>query len=225
VDRPGAEEYVKGYIRFYAQMGISYFRIDFLSWYEDGTDRWLGRTGPKRPREHYLTALRWMREAADETGMFLSLVMPHLYHDAEAEKKYGHMFRINDDTLEGAWWRWSEFARGEKRTGWSVYGNPADGLTYWSYLSGRGNIILDPDFIRLNTFANDNEKQSVISLCLMAGAPITVADQVTTIGQDTWLYSNRELLALNEDGFVGKPLTNDPTKAESQIWTGQMAIL
>jgi len=223
VDRPGAEEYVKGYIRFYADMGIRYFRIDFLSWYEDGWDRWLGTTGPKRPREHYLTALRWMKEAADETGMFLSLVMPHLYNEAEAEIKYGHMIRINEDALEGTWHKWSELWRGQKRVGWSVYANPADGLTYWSYIAGRNRMILDPDFIRINTFATTDEKKSVISLCLLSGAPVTISDQHNTIGNDLWLYANRELLELNRDGFVGKPLTNDPTKEDSQIWTGQMS--
>ncbi|MCZ7593448.1 MAG: hypothetical protein M5U15_15505 [Kiritimatiellae bacterium] len=223
VDRPGAEEYIKGWIHFYADMGVDYYRIDFLSWFEDGWDRWMGRTGPKRPREHYITALRWMREAADERGMFLSLVMPHLYEEAAAELQYGHMIRINEDTLEGGWFRWSENKRGEKREGWSVYANAADGLTYWSHIAGRGRMILDPDFIRLNTFANDDEKRSVISLSLMAGGAVTVSDQHHTIGTDLWLYANRELLELNYDGFVGQPLTNDPTRVESQIWTGQMS--
>lgn len=223
VDRPGAEEYVKGWIHFYADMGVEYYRIDFLSWFEDGWDRYLGRTGPKRPREHYITALRWMREAADERGMFLSLVMPHLYHEAEAEIQYGHMIRINEDTGEGGWHKWSENWRGEKREGWSPYANPADGLTYWSYIAGRGRMILDPDFIRINTFANDDEKMSVISLSLISGGPVTVSDQHDTIGADLWLYANREMLALNHDGFVGKPLTNDPTREDSQIWTGQMS--
>jgi hypothetical protein len=31
------------------------------------------------------------------------------------------------------------------------------------------------------------------------------------------------LLALNADGFVGKPLTNNPTKDSSQIWKGKMS--
>jgi hypothetical protein len=31
------------------------------------------------------------------------------------------------------------------------------------------------------------------------------------------------MLALNQDAFVGKPLSNDPTSQESQIWTGQMS--
>ena len=30
------------------------------------------------------------------------------------------------------------------------------------------------------------------------------------------------MLALNEDGFVGRPLSRDLGKVESQIWVGQM---
>lgn len=223
IDRPGAEEYVKGYINYYGEMGIKYFRIDFLSWYENGWDRYLGTVGPERPREYYETALQWMREAADEKGMFLSLVMPHLYYEAEAEKINGNMFRINEDTGEGGWWKWSEKDRGVKRDGWSVYANPFDGLTYWSYLSGRDSVKLDPDFIRMNTFANYEEKQSVISLSLISGGALTISDQYNTIGTDLWLYQNTELLAMNEDGFVGKPLSNDPTVQNSQIWKGQLS--
>ena len=223
VERPGAEQYVKGWIHFYADMGIRFFRIDFLSWYEDGQDRWLGRVGPARPRAHYETALRWMREAADERGMLLSFVMPHLNHDAAAERRYGHMMRVNEDTGEGGWNKWSEWFRGQKREGWSVYGNAADGLAYWSRFAGRGRIILDPDFIRLNTFATDDEKRSVIAQCLLAGAPIAVADQHDTIGDNLRFYTNNELLELNRDGFVGQPLSWDPTQEESQIWFGQLS--
>lgn len=223
VDRPGAEEYIKGYVRYYASIGVRFYRIDFLSWFENGQDRWFGRVGPDRPREHYELALRWIREAAEETGMFVSLVMPHLNNEAELEQKYGHMIRINDDAAEGSWHKWSDYYRGERRSGWSVYANAADGLTYWSYIAGRNRMILDPDFIRLNTFGNTDEKMSVISYCLLAGAPVTAADQFNTIGSDIWLYANREMLELNDDGFVGAPLTNEPTSVESQIWTGQMS--
>lgn len=223
VDKPGAEAYVKGYIKYYADMGIKYFRVDFLSWFENGQDRYLGRVGPNRPRQHYLTALKWMKEAADANGMFLSLVMPHLFNDAEAELQYGHMFRINEDTGEGTWQKWNNKDRGQKRTGWAVYANAMDGLTYWSQFTGKGKMILDPDFIRINTFANDEERKSVISACLLAGAPVTVSDQYNTIGNNLWVYQNQELLALNKDGFVGKPLTNNPTKDSSQTWKGQMS--
>ena len=223
VDRPGAEAYVKGWIHFYADMGVRFYRIDFLSWYEDGRDLWKGRTGPARPREHYETALRWMREAADERGVLLSFVMPHLYRDAEAEARYGHMIRINEDAATGGWAKWSDWFRGQKRPGWSVYGNAADGLAYWSRLAGRGRVILDPDFLRLNTFATDDEKMSVVSLCLLAGAPVAVADQPSTIGDNLRFYTNPELLELRRDGFVGQPLSSDPTQEESQIWFGHLS--
>jgi hypothetical protein len=38
-----------------------------------------------------------------------------------------------------------------------------------------------------------------------------------------WVYQNPELLTLNTDDFVGKPLTNNPTVEPSQIWTGRMS--
>ena len=222
VDKPGAEEYVKGYIQYYADMGIRYLRVDFLSWFEDGQDRYLGKTGPERKKEYYSTALRWMREACDKNGMMLSLVMPNLYNEGKVERQYGHMIRINEDAGEGSWWRWSDNTRGVRREGWSPYANAVDGMTYWSYVAGRNKMILDPDFLRINTFANVEEKKSAISLCFISGGAVTVADRYNSIGDDLWLYQNAELIALREDGFVGKPLTNDPAKDKSQIWIGQL---
>ena len=222
VNRPGAEEYVKGYIQYYADMGIRYFRVDFLSWFETGYDRYLGTVGPNRPREHYETALNWMREACDADSMFLSLVMPNMFNEAELELQYGHMTRINEDTGYGKWWKFSDKDRGHRFDEWSQYANAFDGFTYWSYIAGRNQIILDGDFIRINTFKTNIEKRSVISAHLMAGGPVTISDQYNTIGEDLWVYQNEEMLALNIDRFVGNPLTNDPTNEASQIWTGQL---
>jgi hypothetical protein len=204
VNREGAEEYVKGNIEHYAEMGVRFLRVDFLSWFEDGFDKNLGDTGPDRPREDYLKALRWMKEACDEHDILLSLVMPSLNSEAEAEKRYGHMFRINEDTYSGGWERFSEDNRGVRRDYWSQWANAFDGYIYWSYLSGRGKVILDGDFIRLNTFETDHEKKSVISLHLIAGGPLAVSDQFNTIGNNVSYYTNPEMLALNQDGFVGK---------------------
>lgn len=223
VDKPGAEQYVKGYIQHYADMGVKYLRVDFLSWYESGWDRYMGTVGVSRPVANYQTALRWMREACDANNMLLSLVMPHLNNDAANEQLYGHMIRINEDCAEGGWSRFSELARGVKRSGWSQYGNAFDGYIYWSKIAGRGKMILDGDFIRLNTFSNDEERKSVLSLHLMAGGPVTIADQYSTIGNSVWIYQNQELMALNADDFVGKPLSNDPTNALSQVWKGQLS--
>ena len=223
VDRPGAKEYVKGCVQHYADMGVKYFRVDFLSWYESGWDRYLGTVGPVRTLANYQTALQWIHEACDANGMFLSLVMPNLNNDGVTEQKYGHMVRIDEDCSEGTWTRFSDNARGVKRNGWSQYANPFDGYSYWSKIAGKGKLILDGDFIRLNTYSNDEERKTVVSLHLMAGGPVSVADQYNTIGNSLWIYQNGELLALNQDGFVGKPLSGDPTNALSQVWKGQMS--
>ncbi|MBW4361040.1 chitobiase/beta-hexosaminidase C-terminal domain-containing protein [Flavobacterium taihuense] len=223
VNNTGAEEYVKGYVQHFADMGIKFLRVDFLSWYESGYDRNMGIVGPARPKADYEKALRWMREACDANGMLLSLVMPNLNNEAELEQKYGHMIRINDDCATGEWERFNNFDRGVRRTEWSQWGNTMDGLAYWSYIAGRDKITLDGDFIRLNTFANDEEKKTAISANLLAGGPVTPADQYNTIGTNLWLYQNTEMLALNQDKFVGKPVSSDPTNVNSQVWKGQMS--
>ena len=223
VDRPGAEEYVKGYVKYYADMGIKYLRVDFLSWFESGYDRNLGTVGPQRTKQQYEKALRWMREACDANGVYLSLVMPNLFNTAELEKQYGHLFRINEDAGEGTWYKFSDKDRGHHYTTWSQYANAFDGFVYWSQVTGNNKVQLDGDFLRINTFSNDTEKRSVISLNILAGGPVTIADQYNTIGNDLWLYQNAELLALNAAKFVGKPFSNDPTTVDSQTWRGQLS--
>lgn len=56
----------------------------------------------------------------------------------------------------------------------------------------------------------------------MAGGPVTVADQYNTIGDNVRFYQNRELLELNKDGFVGKPLSASLDDKRHQIWYGQL---
>jgi hypothetical protein len=85
----------------------SYLRVDFLSWFETGQDRNWGRVGVARPQADYVTTLRWMCEACDANGMFLSLVMPTLASEAAIEKQFGHSIRINEDTDYGEWWKFS----------------------------------------------------------------------------------------------------------------------
>lgn len=223
VTKPGAEEYVKGYIDYFASAGMEYLRVDFLSWYEDGIDKGSPAGKPDRPIEHYQTMLRWISEACAEHNIFFSMVMPHLKNEGANEIQYGgHMIRVNEDAGKtGGWSRWSELDRGHRFPYWSQYRNAVDGATYWSKISDK--LILDCDFISLNKFANDDERKSVISLCLVSGGPITIADRVGTIGNNGWLYQNLEMLELNRQRFVGQPLTNDPTNVKSQIWTGKLS--
>lgn len=221
LDRPGAEEWVRGYVDHYAEMGVKYLRVDFMSWYEDGYDKGFGQVGPDRPDWMYPTALRWIREQCDKHGIFFSLVMPHLYNDAATEKNYAHMIRIGNDTGPGGWYMFSDRDRGIHYDHWSQYANPFDGFIYFSRVSGRGKVILDGDFLRLNTFANDDECKSVVSINVIAGGPVTVADCYQTAGIRIKFYQNRELMSLVDDGFVGKPLSNEPLNEKSQIWSGE----
>ena len=79
---------------------------------------------------------------------------------------------------------------------------------------------LDGDFIRIGSYANDDEKMSVISLPLMAGGPVSVTDYPSA--EDLKFFQNTELLALQKDGFVGQPLARTFYGADGEIWYGQM---
>lgn len=222
-ENPGAKEYIDGFFKHYKELGIEYIRMDFLSWYEDGKDRNIGVVGHGYGRESYARALNYIAESAKKYGIFTSLVMPHLYNDAEVEARYGNMVRIVADTAKGGWNHCSAQDKGHSYTTWPNCMNMFDGFTYWSHISGREKVILDGDFIRLNTFSTDAEKETVISLQLMAGGPVTVADQYHTIGDNVKFYQNTELLELNSDRFVGHPLSDKLNDPNNQIWYGQMS--
>ncbi len=51
----------------------------------------------------YADALAYICKTAQKYGIYLSLVMPHLYNDAEIESRYGNMVRIVNDTFNGGW--------------------------------------------------------------------------------------------------------------------------
>lgn len=222
-ENPGAREYIDGFFKHYAELGIDYIRMDFLSWYEDGKDRNIGVVGHGYGRASYGRALAYIAESAKKYGIFTSLVMPHMYNDAEVEARYGNMVRIVADTAGGGWWHFSAADKGRLYSNWPNCMNMFDGFTYWSHIAGRDKVILDGDFIRLNTFETDAEKESVVSLQLMAGGPVTVSDQKSTIGNDMHFYTNDEMLALNADRFVGHPLSSSLTDQNNQIWFGQMS--
>ncbi|MNI39711.1 Isomalto-dextranase precursor [compost metagenome] len=90
-------------------------------------------------------------------------------------------------------------------------------------------MIMDGDFLRMNTFANDDERKTAISLLTMAGSPIAITDQHSTIGQTGSFYKNANMLNLHKQGFVGKPYyhngnpySSDPTSRDTEKWLGQL---
>lgn len=222
-ENPGAREYIDGFFKHYSELGIDYIRMDFLSWYEDGKDRNIGIVGHGYGHASYARALSYIAESAKKYGVFTSLVMPHMFNDAEVESRYGNMVRIVSDTAGGGWWHCSAYDRGKSYANWPNCMNMFDGFTYWSHIAGRDKVILDGDFIRLNTFSTDAERETVISLQLMAGGPVTVSDQPGTIGNNIGFYTNTEMLALNADRFTGHPLSDSLGDNNNTIWYGTMS--
>ena len=163
-----------------------------------------------------------MREQCDKHDMFLSVAMNHAYGDAAVERNYAHSIRVSVDTEAGGWERFSALERGVHYPMWMQWMNPFDGLVYFSRISGRGRVMLDGDFIRLNTMASDGECRSVVSLNVIAGGLVAVADRHDTAGDRLRFYQNRELTALVQDGFTGKPLSDDPNDPQSSVWTGEL---
>ncbi|MGD6755788.1 hypothetical protein [Streptomyces sp. BH105] len=227
VTKDGAKEFVQGYVKHFKQLGVPYLRIDFLSWYENGQDANIGTVGKGHGRDNYETALHWMHEAAGE-DMELSLVMPHLFDHAAAEIKYGDMVRINADADKGGWDRLSG-GRQTWQDAWPNWHNPFLGFTGYADRSGRGQLILDGDFLMMNTFANDDERRSCISLMTLAGSPLAISDLHSNIGDHGWAYTNPEVLALHNAGLVGKPYFHNgtayakaPSSRDSERWAGQL---
>lgn len=222
-EKEGAQEYIDGFFRHYKELGVSFIRMDFLSWYEDGRDRGLGTVGRGYGREAYARALAYIAQSAKKYGIFTSLVMPHLNNDAEVEARYGNMVRIVADTGGGGWWHTSAQDKGRSYTSWPNCMNQFDGFTYWSHITGRNKVILDGDFLRLSRYETDAERQTAVSLQLMAGGPVAVADQPSTIGNNLGFYINDELLQLRRDGFVGQPLSDKLGDGDSEVWYGSLS--
>lgn len=210
-DKEGAKEWIQGYVEHFISLGATYLRIDFLENYERnyGTAK-------------YIQALKWIREAAGNR-IFLSLVMPNCFDHCRTELEIGDMIRIDDDCFDGGWDFVSDRRRGEQRPIWPQYGNAFDGFLGFADIGGRGQMILDGDFMRMNSMANDKERMFLFSLMVMGGSALAIADQFDTMGEGAWVYQNEELLELNEKGFVGKPLSYDHQDiVNSSIWAGQL---
>jgi alpha-glucosidase len=225
-NRDGAEEYVKGYVAYFRDLGATFLRIDFLAWYENGFDQGEGTVSAAHGRYSYLRALEWMADAAGD--MQLSLVMPNLFDHGAGERKYGDLVRIDNDASFGTWYHLSS-DRQTWQPEWSQWDNPFLGFTGYSDISGRGQVTLDGDPLIMQSFANDTERQSAINLFTIAGAPIAIADYVDTIGSNAHVFQNREVLALRADGVVGKPIFKnshgfeyDHTSRDPERWIGQL---
>ncbi|MBS4196896.1 FIMAH domain-containing protein [Lederbergia citri] len=214
-DKPGAENYIKGFINYLKGQGVDSIKVDFLHHYEN-------RMGTKKLE----TVLKWMNEACGD-DMFLSFSAPNNKNHANIERKYGDMIRISQDIYRGGWGPFSSNKRGIRKTSnglaaWPEWDNSFDALIDYSDLSGKGTVILDPDFVNASSFNTDTEAMTAVSLYVMAGAGVGITDSYENIGRRAFVFQNSELYDLNRKGFVGKPLTRDVNNPLSQIWKGQL---
>jgi len=217
VNAEGAEQFVKGYVNYFKTMGVTFLRSDFWCMYEAG-----GWGAWKHGMEDYETAMRWIEEACGN-DMFNCPIMGNMYDKAAMEKKYADALRISYDTFDGGWGPLSSDRRGQFWNSWPPTRNAFDGFVAFSNVAGKGKFIMDGDCLRMNTFANDDERKFAISLYLMAGAPIPIADQSDTIGSHAWVYQNTEMLELNSNGFVGRPFSFELLNSDNQYWKGQLS--
>lgn len=207
--KDGAEQYIKGYVRHFINLGFKFLRCDFLCNYQNAY-------GDAK----YAQALKWISEEAGDE-IIVSLVMPNSHNNNRIENSYGDMFRISADCFTGGWEFVSSRGRGRHNGGWPQFENLFDGFVYFSTIS-RSTTMMDGDFVRLNTCMRPEEKAFWISLLVMAGSPIAISDQYNTIGADAHYYQNPRLLDLVKEGFYGKPLSTDlKDKEQSSIWYGK----
>ena len=209
-EKEGAEQWVKGYVQHFIELGFDFLRVDFVNWYENAYGR-----------ESYIKMLKWISEACGDKITF-SLVMPNCFDHAAEEMKYCDVMRISEDVFGGGLDFVSGRRRGVYQEGWANWGNAFDGFIGFSDVAGRGQFIMDGDFIRLNTAESDSERQFWVSLMAITGSPIAIADQYDTIGENAHFYQNEEILALNKAGFAACPLSMNCGQSRSSIWIGQL---
>lgn len=224
----GCKEFIDGFFKYYKSIGVEYIRMDFMCLFEtaDGAG---GMPGKGYGREEYELALKYICESAQRYGVFTSIVMPTLkVIDGQVlELAKCNEFRFSADTFDGGWGHVSSWCQGEFRPGfWPSTSNIFDGYIIWSQYTGADTAIPDGDFIRLNTMETIYEGMTEITLHLMAGGPLQAADRPEMLTGDKdwlWLYQNEEVLALNKDHFIGKPLSTNVWDERSQIWFGTMS--
>ncbi|MEY9942349.1 hypothetical protein ABH932_007022 [Streptacidiphilus sp. MAP5-52] len=68
VTKPGAKEFVQGYVNYFKSLGVAYLRTDFWAWYESGWDQNAGTVGVAHGSTNYTTALQWISGLRRQTG-------------------------------------------------------------------------------------------------------------------------------------------------------------
>lgn len=222
-DHPGAKEYIDGFFKHYADLGVDYVFMDFNDWYENGYDAMRGYVSCGYGRERYERGLSYMAEAAQKYGVKTSCGLSWHYNQSELESKYYNYMRVDRDMGAGGWDHISDCGRNLEYKDWLFDHSQFDAFTWTSPRSGRDKVKLNGDMLLLSACKSDGEKRFTVSISLLAGGPVISADN-PELWRDSFqkFYCNEEMLALNKDGFVGKPMDATPGSEGSNIWYGEM---
>lgn len=84
-------------------------------------------------------------------------------------------------------------------------------------------MIMDGDFMRMNTMADVDERRFLFSLMVVTGSALAVSDQFDTATEECLeVYRNKELIELNKAGFCAQPLSRDVKSKDSSRWIGKL---
>lgn len=138
--RKGAKEYIDVSSNI-SPKWENYIRMDFLSWYENGSDRGLGVVGRGYGRDVYKQALQYICESAQKYGVFTSLVMPHLLKVPHWRKNTEIWYALLPILVTAV----GDNFRITIEVKYMVHTNSMnmfDGFIHWSKISGRKKVIL-----------------------------------------------------------------------------------
>jgi hypothetical protein len=197
-------------ITYYKSIGVGFIKVDFLNQFQQA----FGQAS-------YETALTWMRQAAGN-DVLLSLSQVNLWCMGETEKKYGDMVRVSKDVGMRGWGALSGDGQGQVFGDYDRTLNAFDGLTYFAPISGKDRLILDGEYITVESGQPDLENRFWISLFAISGSPIGMSDRIEYMTAAKPYFQNNELLELNRMGLAGQPRDYQPNSRNSQVWAGKL---
>lgn len=201
----GAQEYYDSIIQMYADWGVDFIKCDDIC----NTNVY--------PANPYSAAheIEMLQKAIEKSGRDIVLSLspgPALIEKAWHYEKYANMWRITDDF----WDRWdlllNMFERCEL---WQNHVAPGsypdcDMLPLGKLGKGFGGEEWDTHFTR-------DEQITMMTLWCVFGSPLMVGAELTKL--DEWtqkLITNREVLKLVDNGYVGKQVERS---ADHAVWS------
>lgn len=222
-DHNGAKDYIDGWFKHYADLGVEYVFMDFMDWYENGYDEMRGYVSCGYGRERFELGLSYMAEAAKKYGIMTSCGLSWHYNHSELESQYFHIMRVERDLGNGGWDHVSQCGVNAPYNDWLFDRNQFDALTFTSDITGWDKIRINPEMLMIHRLSNAAERRFNVSIAMMSGGPIVIADWPDDLGAYDRFYINEEINAIHLDNFVGQPMDNTPGSEGSNVWFGEMS--